>query len=314
MKDFSIVIPHRGSALGLWATVTSCEEELRRTSFDYDYVLVCNGNQKLESDAENVSVQLDKAGKLRECIRSVQPLSPPDARQLGSHSSDSRLLFFFDNHCLVTKDYFVRAVRDFEEVDVDLLHSTTQFYSDDVKNYEYRLRLEHNFWASSNPVAKDAVSPYRVAAGGHGGFAVRNSSWKQVGGYGPKGLFEGYGGEELYTDLKLWLLGKSVWIDPLLIHYHFAGERGYKRHYTDEYFTNMLICANVIGGCRWMYKVFESFITPGRFIKHKSEKLMIDLLMDAELRSADHAKELASQTTKTLDELLVWFSVNDIPF
>lgn len=316
MSDFTIIIPHRGSVLGLWATITSCEEDLLDTRFTYNYVIVVNGEKEnSNSDLKTLRVHLATSGKLKDWVHIVDNLPPPAARELGVAHADGKYLFFFDNHCLVSKGYFNRAMFDFDKYGMDVLHSTTQYYGGGPKCYHYTLCLERNFWAEScdQPHANNILKPYPMAVGGHGGFAVKSDSWREVGGYGPPGLFKGYGGEEVYFDMKMWMLGKSVWIDPLVLHYHYAGERGYKRHYTDEFYVNLMVCANVIGGRKWMNKVFESFSTKGRFIKYLSGKTMFELLMEADERSTPHSKELDKLRHKDLDTLLMWMQANDIP-
>jgi glycosyltransferase involved in cell wall biosynthesis len=299
--------------MGLWATITSCEDDLLRAGFDYNYVIVCNGDEKLEPDTQNTIHNLKEAGKVLKLIHSPDPVAPPLARQMGADAADGKYIFFFDNHCIISRDYFKRAMMDFEKYDIDLLHSTTRYFARSVTHYEYKLKLACNFWAEATVLPQVPMKPYRCGVGGHGGFAVKSESWRSVGGYGPSDLFKGYGGEEVYLDLKMWMLGKSVWIDPLVIHYHYAGDRGYKRHYSDEFYINMMVCANVIGGREWLYTVYESFSQKGKFVRYKSDKSMYDLLMVAEAHSAPHAAEMASVRQKSLDELLQWFIDNDIP-
>jgi hypothetical protein len=181
-----------------------------------------------------------------------------------------------------------------------MLHSSTRFFAGEKPVYHYQLRLERNFWAEGASEQTDDENPYRILAGGHGGFVVRRDIWNKVGGYWDG--FVGYGGEEMYFDLKMALLGYENWIDPKMIHYHFAGHRGYNRHYTDDFFINMMACANIIGGSEWMMKVYQSFVA--KYPKMKTGKTMFDLLMVAEERSKDHAEWLASIRLLTLDELL----------
>lgn len=311
----SIIIPHRGNDLGLWATVTSCQNELLNSGIEAEYIFITNGDKELNQDSLTVIEQLKLHGNLRHHEHFVEGLNPPEARQIGSTYATGEFLFFFDNHCLVTKDYFKRALLDFNTYDIDLLHSTTQYYIGDMKCYHYNLKLNYNFWGRAASLPRQAMKPYQIAAGGHGGFAVRRSAWEEVGGYGPKELFDGYGGEEVYVDLKFWLYGKKVWLDPLILHYHFAGARGYKRHYYDDYYTNMLASANLIGGEKWLNTVFESFCDGSkhtRFSTGSDLTDMFDLYAKALDRTEKYRKELFSKYSKTLDELLVWFRENDI--
>jgi hypothetical protein len=300
----TIIVPHRGNPLGVWATCHSCEEDLEGTGIDYNFVVVTNG-EELNAEETQCLWYLEKSGKLLKHIHSDEPLSPPVARQRGAEVADGDLLLFFDNHCLVGKRYFERVVADFERFGCDMLHSSTRFYAGDFTHYQYRLLLDYNFWGDS-AFEPDDYKPYRIAAGGHGGFVVRRDVWNEVGGYGPEDLLKGYGGEELLFDLKMWRLGHNNYIDPKLIHWHYTGNRGYSRHYTDEYYVNMMVTAHVIGGEKWLYRLYDSFTNRGH-IRIRPKKLMYELLEEAYHRSAQYAKELDSKALYSLDELLVKF-------
>lgn len=302
--DVSIIIAHRGEGLGLWSTIHSCIIELNKQDISFDFHIVSNG-QKSDKDFERIIEFLDRAKLLGSHQHFDEPLTPPKARSIAAAKAIGRILCFFDNHILVDKDYFRRAVADFAHFDVDLLHSTTLFYTGEEIHYHYKLKLAYNFWAESSLFADHSLKPYRIAMAGHGGFFVKNSVWKEVGGYGPDGLFEGYGGEESYFDLKMALLDKTNWIDPKVRHYHYAGRRGYARHYTDDYYRNMLTCAYVIGGEHWMERVFESFTKT--HIKQLTDRTWFDLMVEAYERGKDHAAELARKRKRTLDEQLQLF-------
>ncbi len=308
-KDFNIVLAHRGPWLGLWATIMSCEIALKGKDFDYTYTIVVNGEKKLPRDFYLNMAKLKHGGNLEQLIVHPAPLSPPTARQMGTWFGDGDFIFFFDNHCLVDQGYFTRALEQMKEKNMDLLHSSYQFSPNAELHYEYELTLDKNFWATyGHPKPKDKNNPYRVGVGGHGGYAVRRSTWQQLGGYWTG--FTGYGGEETYLDLKYWQHGKEVWQDPKLIHYHFPGDRDYPRHATDDYYRNMLMCAYLIGGEKWLYTVYETF---ARSSKANSGKSMFALLMEAQNCADKHAKELASTRIRDLDETLAYFKDNDIP-
>lgn len=321
MLDFSIVIPHRGNALGLWATIHSCEEELTnyksngvaedfggKSKYTYEYVVISNGCT-LDIDALGTLYYLKQAGKLVH-KHFEEPMTPPAARQLGASLASGKKLIFFDNHCLVGKQYFDRVMYDMDKEGMDMLHSTTSYYSDQAHHYHYNLLLDYNFWGNSVQVPPH-WKYYQCAAGGHGGFAVTKEAWGAVGGYGPDSLFCGYGGEELIFDLKMWRCGRKNWLDPRLLHHHYAGVRGYSRHYTDDYYTNLLVCANVIGGEKWLYHLFNSFVTK-RHPRLRPQKEWYDLLEAAYFKSIDYANEVNSMSVYTLDELLEQFKQNSV--
>lgn len=316
MKDFSIIIAHRGPALGLWATVQSCEENLVRSKFNYEYCICVNGQQDakkhprhhpIDRDTERVLSFIDKSGKLGHADILQGSLSPPSARQMATEHAKGKYLFFFDNHCLLGRNYFDRAILDFLKYDMDMVHSATIFHAGDRDAYEYNLTLESNFWAKSAARAKLDWKPYPIAAGGHGGFAVKTDVWREVGGYW-KG-FNGYGGEELYFDLKMAMLGKTNYLDPKLIHYHYPGRREYARHFSDDYYRNMMMCANIIGGETWMYRVALSFMTEYPYAQTNPYYLM----REAYEKSKEHAAWFRSVRHRTLEEQIKLFKSQDIP-
>jgi glycosyltransferase involved in cell wall biosynthesis len=307
--DFTIVIAHRGHALGLWATIHSCEIELADSGYKYNYILVPNGEEKWHIDEIRVWHFLEKSGKLRDLIKSHAPLAPPSARNIGAAMANGKYIFFLDNHCLVAKNYFKRAIESMEKYNIDLLHSMTRFYTGEMDHWHYELSLESNFWGNCiNTKPMNGDEPYRCAVAGHGGYAVTRKAWKEVGGYWDG--FAGYGGEECYLDLKMWQMGKSVWLDPKMIHYHFAGERSYNRHYSDDYYMNMMMCANLIGGQKWLDTVTKGL---HKYPRTRSDKTLFDLADESCQRSIRHAVQLQQVRHKELDELLVWFKTENIP-
>lgn len=301
--------------MGLWATIHSCEIELQDSKFDYEYVIVVNGERGAKKvdklspvgmDLDRVLHFLSKTGRLGHVTIKQSNLSPPTARQIGSEKATGKILFFFDNHCLVDKDYFRRTLHNFDRYGMHMMHSTTRFYTGDITCYEYKLKLEKNFWAEAASHPQDDVRPYRIAAGGHGGFAVLADTWREVGGYW--GGFVGYGGEEMYFDLKMALLGKTNWIDPLVVHYHYAGQRQYPRHYTTDFYRNMMMAANIIGGEDWLFKVYDSFSK--NYPRTKTSHY--DLMVEASDKSHSRSVWLADKRLFTLDEALEKFRVESI--
>jgi hypothetical protein len=315
MIDFTICIAHRGDPLGLFCTISSCEADLADSKYSWNYVIVCNGSPKLTPVEKNMIHFLTKGKKLKRAIVKIGNLSPPNARQLAASHADGEILFFLDNHCVVGKNYFARAMADFKHYGaaMDMLHSVTVFHPGEYLHYHYHLTLQKNFWATSCALPDNTHKPYRIAVAGHGGFAIRRSVWDEVGGYWDG--FVGYGGEEVYLDMKLALLGKKNWIDPLLVHYHYAGARAYPRHYTDDYFRNMMMCANIIGGYDWMMRVYNNFRSSTRVRPRCSpDETMFDLLLEAYDRSKAHADHMASIRLRTLDEQLTLFREESVAY
>lgn len=310
MASLSIVIPHRGNLFGLWATIHACEAELERTEHTYEYVIVSNGDP-IDDDLNTVLGELNRTGRLQH-VHFDEALTPPVARQRGAEAAKHDLLCFFDNHCIPGRQYFDRAALDMEKLGPDaILHSTTVFHSGQGKHYEYALRLNYNFWGQSKQMPYRAFKPYKIGAGGHGGFVATKSLWMDIGGYGPDSLFHGYGGEELSFDLRAWRWGKQVFIDPLLLHFHYPGSRGYVRHYSDDYYTNMMVSAFVVGGEPWLWKTANSFIT-GNHMRCNPQAEMYDLVKVAWERGHEYSREVDRRSIISFDDLRVWFRTNEV--
>lgn len=310
-RDFTIVIAHRGPVLGLWATIESCEAQLADSDFRYDYAVVHNGEAKEDQELQTVHHHLAKSGKLLDWVFNPNPMSPPDARQLATESADGKYCFFLDNHVLLAPNYFASAVKTFETTGADTVHSVTRFFCGELSHLEYKLKLETNFWGESRMVDKvQETEPYRIAVGGHGGFAVRRETWERLGGYGPPTLFQNYSGEECYWDLKLAMHGGTNWLDPKMIHHHWSGKRPYERHFSDDYYKNLMICAYVIGGQYWIDKVFTTF-------EHSAKTgptPIYTLYEDAIHHSRPHKDLLERTRVRTLEQQLDYFREHNIPF
>lgn len=294
--DFDIVIAHRGNPLGLWMTVHSIVADLEGSPYKYGFSIVDNGDEQNE-DLLRMVKWLGAAGLMTDYIHHKEPLAPPTARQFGTERCKGKYIFFFDNHCVPMKGYFKRALHTMRSGTIAVLHSTTVYNMGEPPQYEYDLTLEQNFWATEHRMKKQNMDAYPVLIGGHGGFVVRRDVWEAVHGYGRIGLFRGWGGEESYFDLKCWLLGHQVYLDPQLIHYHHGSrQRSYDRHYSADYWRNLLMVAYIIGGEPWSEKVYMNC--------KAALPNMKELYLSASLQGEEERLSLEASRVTTLDELL----------
>jgi hypothetical protein len=338
VKDLSIVIPAYGKdeAIGLWSTVEACIFDLEDSGLTYDFRVCSNGVDTPNDNEKKIENNLRNAGLVGEWLHVREPQCPARARQMLSRNCDSKYMFLLDNHCIPCHGYFKRGVDTMEKYNVDLLHSVTKMFTGYRIDYEYKLTLEKNFWADEGYETPLKDEPYKVAAAGHGGIIHRTSTYKEIGGYWDG--FNGYAGEEMYYDLKCWLLDKNVYIDPEFVHAHYAPvNRKYQRRSSEGYYLNMLMAANIIGGEQWLQKVFnkvkyqdiypsqyEVIIDPDAIIniddfieeyeKHTGRigKLDESYLNQAKMLSEKHAAWMSANQKITLDELLEYFKKNGI--
>lgn len=309
MADCDIVIAHRGPELGLWATVASCEMAAANSSLKMKYHIVLNGQDDVDEPLRMMVERLDNQDKLGSLIHSVEPLAPPTARNRGAASGTAPLIFFFDNHCLVEQNYFSQATHTMHrQPEIDSLHSVTKYWSGEPARYHYRFTLERNFWGYQVDERHFLDAPYRIAGGGHGGFLIRRSVWDEIGGYWDG--FSGYGGEECYLELKLAMLDKSNFLDPNLVHWHHPGFRDYERDKSDDFLKNMLMCANIIGGDRWLERVANGLkiIEHHRALRNEPARDVEAFMLQARAKSHEHRKWFESVRKRTLNEQLVRFT------
>lgn len=307
--DLSIIVAHRGNPMGLWMTIQACEMDLRKTELTREYLVVGNG-QKEAVETKLHMAELKKSGLLTFYLHVEEALAPPHARQIASEQATGDILCFFDNHAIPQENYFLRAIKDFEKYgeEMDMIHSAYRYDIYQETKYHYHLQLDKNFWSREATFPQHEFKPYRMAMGGHGGFFIRRKVWEEVEGYWTG--FRGYAGEEPYFDLKMALLDKKIWMDPKVVHIHYVGERGYARHFSEDYYRNLMCAANIIGGEKWLYKAFdvmERSVYVGR-------KPIFDVMMDAVELSNPHKKWLDGIRKRTLDEQLKKFKLEGVAF
>lgn len=306
-----IVIPHRGPELGLWATISACEMAMQRkkmAGIDYKYYIVSNGVEieGEERDALNMSLEnLEKAGRFGGVYDSEIALAPPVARNIGAGLGEGENIFFLDNHCIVDRHFFGDGLSALRDKGLGVIHGATKYWAGGDTYYHYRFTLEKNFWGYQLSEPHDPSLTYPIAAGGHGAFGISRQLWGKVGGYWAG--FQGYGGEEMYFELKLAMMDYPNYENPLMTHWHHGGKRPYQRDLSEDFKLNMVMSANIVGGQRWMERVANSFCLEAN---RKSEnKFDVNKLMETALiKSHEHAKWFRGVQKRSLNEQLTKFS------
>ena len=315
-KDISICIAHRGPVLGLWSTINSLEFELQEAKLDFEFSIVSNGEKPTPDLKQTLGELKRTTDYLSYHEHSDEPLTPQEARTRAFKNSTGKYVFFADNHILVCPGFFKRLMHDWEAVpDADMLHSATQYYPKDLVLYGYKLQLKKDFWGSAESVPYYPHKPFPIAAGGHGGVSVKRDSFEKYGGYHLSSAFEGYAGEELTSDLSIWLQGGKVYMSPLSIHRHWAAAtRGYSRHHSSDFYKNLFSCAYILADTTaddYVYPMAEHF---KKCAKPYQSKSMFDLRMEAKERSKPFTEWLRGRRQRTLEEQLHWFLTNEVSY
>jgi hypothetical protein len=313
----SIIIAHRGNPLGLWSTIHNLDFELKRADFDYELCIVSNGEPEIHPDTKKMLEFCRRAKKIGFFEHVSDPMTPQMARELAIKNSRGKWFFCADNHIVVCPDFFNQLRLDVEKFDPDILHSTTQYYLADNYCYHYKLKFKNDFWGTAESVLPNPYRAYKCGAAGHGAFLAKRSSWDECGGYHLSSAFKGYAGEEVTTDIGMWMQDRVVMLSPLMIHRHWASSaRGYSRHMSDDYLRNLFSCAYIMTG-----ETAENYIYPMLEFLSKcvrpSRKDMVpiyDLMVEAEERSRPFAEWLKQRRKRTFEEQLAYFRANSIPY
>jgi len=279
--------------------------QMKEIGASYEYRIVSHGCDDSTYLAPYIE-RLGEGGRSVHWQHFTEPLGAQTARQRASAGAKGDILYFTEDHVLTGRDYFKRAVANFNS-GVDALHSSLKLSMGDSKRYHYKLDgLQNNFIGSGESRSPlDPFKTHRIAVGNHGSWFCRRSVFESVGGYGPDDLLAGYAGDEHYFDLKLALLDKTNSVDPIMVHYHYTknvgGEpKGYPEHFGDDYYRNLMTCAFVIGGPKWVDGVFENF----KKEQPNGQQRMTKLYEEAYARGTEHAAYLASIRKRTLEQQL----------
>lgn len=118
-----------------------------------------------------------------------------------------------------------------------------------------------SFWNKTLQSEPKSLEPYKICQCGHSAFMLDRDWYLQSGGYTL--LQQGYGGEEPWLNLKVWMLGRESWMIPLAWHAHYMDDRGNGAAISTVNFAfNFKLAAYVMGGKKYLDLVGRSFADP----------------------------------------------------
>ena len=177
--------------------------------------------------------------------------SPYFPRNEGAKNASAPWLLFLDSHVLLCEG-FLRHILELIESnalsETTLTHFPVSFGGNTLFGH-YELRLAGDFWGGWTRLRQaEVVMPYRIAATGIWAFLVNRDFYlNTLEGFNPN--FVGYGGGEPYLDLKTWMLGGEVWLDPRVHGMHYSGPRGYAPQWADRV-RNFALAISVVAPAR----------------------------------------------------------------
>jgi glycosyltransferase involved in cell wall biosynthesis len=250
----SIVIPVRGKANELWFTL----QGLLHAGFqDRVEILVVDNDpsQEVQEVCDYFArpiLRYIKAGE-------IKGVNYP--RSVGANVARGKWLMMLDSHVLMQPGSYNTIL---ERIRTDcypprsLVHCGVSFGAPKVWG-SYRLTLETNFWGRWHYLVRpDALQPYPIAATGNWAFITRLEDWDSCGGFNE--AFRGYGGDEIYLQLKYWRAGGQVLLDPLLKGCHWSGPRSYSVA-SKELIVNTSIAGRIVVGSDFASRFQENIVT-----------------------------------------------------
>ena len=250
----SVVIPVRGHANELWFTL----QGLLHAGFsERTEILVVDNDPS--PDVRDVCSYFSRPFLRYIEAGEIKGVNYP--RTIGADAATGEWLMMLDSHVLMAPSSYARITERINNNQYparSLIHCGVSFGSPVIWG-SYRLTLETNFWGDWHyPVRDNAQLPYPIAATGNWAFLTRLQDWKDYGGFNP--AFRGYGGDEIYLQLKYWRSGGQVLLDPLLRGSHWSGPRTYSI-VSKELIVNTAIAGRVVVGSSFADRFHSSLCT-----------------------------------------------------
>ena len=342
----SVVVTARNEYPVILGTILSFYNELEHFDYPFEIIVVDNMSDDLGPQVlKDRFRRWIRLGILKVINYDKRPANVL-VRNVGARAATGKVVILCDAHLSIKTGTLDLMIKNWQ-THGGLWHSATIIWGDtsDIRCYGYKLKLEEKFWGNLSKhlpdQAKDEkgqLQPYTVPMASHCLVLAGRKEYLDFGGYSEN--FRCYGGGEPYLDLKWWLFGSKVWVEPRGLVRHAFGTRaiwkksGTKRklnravmsrdgqlktqleigdeylHYARGYawnneqlHFNFMLSAYTIGGYEWLQKIYRVYWNARKGNpRYLSEikRLRGEVLRDG----ATERAEIAQRQKLTLDQLL----------
>lgn len=234
------------------------------------------------------------------------------ARNKGVEAARGDYIFISDAHMAYNVGFFKSMLKTCEESG-GLVHATINWmgaYPPTQVGYQYTIKLGEEIKGTwSNYLVGDGKDWFYIPAQGHCSVMVRKDQFLDFGGY-PL-YHRTYGGGEFYLDMKWWMFGSTVAVDPKAMGYHLACGRGYTYSH-DDYIHNVLYIGKALGMDDWTERAYINWL------RHHDKETMTRVMSEAEEEAnRGERKFIEKRRAKTFNEVIVerpWDKLNDTKF
>ena len=308
MKLLSVVIPARNEFPNVSFTIHNILSIWETDGFDYrdlEIIIVdnCSDDDRYPNRGTGgtTSYLMGRGAYFNRIIRVLyDPLAGNhSARNKGARIARGKYVYFSDAHMSLAPGFFKNMLSTCEETG-GLVHGALQFMgayppTDRGAGFGYSVKLGEEIKGTWNNY-KIADTWFYVPAQGHWGLMANREQFLDFGGY-PE-IHRCYGGGEFYTDMKWWLYGSNVVVEPRSIGYHLASGRGYSYNH-DDYVHNVMNIGVALGMDDWVERMYINNLRKGR-------KEVLDKMMEEAYKETDSdRKVIEKRRKKTFNELLI---------
>jgi len=246
---------------------------------DYQIILVSNGEatsdkyeQRKKMDKWLSEVPLSKRGILK-VISLDEPINTYKAFQLAIDTYDCKdILMYCCAHIAVERGTLAKMLDLVRQDDVGLVHSP-MLYMGGMVDKTGRSKL----YGYNDPIGqgwnwtRHSDRPYRWHGGGGALSMIKLSDWSDIKAVDLP-LISGYDKTEMLLDMKMWMFGKSVWIHPDCLYYHWAKSRGYSWT-MGQFYYNAFLTYYSLGGEEFLREMNskEAYPQPDSFLEKVME-------------------------------------------
>jgi len=322
--DLSIVIPIYNEWPHVFYTVHSAMLDLEDENISYEIIIVDNG-----SDEEEIRKIEPLCSHYPIRLLYYRPQSIDLALREGIRGSRGKAICYLNGHSLLSKGFFSKTFGILEEGDAEGVHVPVSYGwswpldSSHTKTYRYYLEpyCGDEKFGVGYVFTKAFDHPYLVASQANHGFSFLKEAWFKIGEVN-EGLLYGGGGDETYIDLKMWMFGFRLALEPSVTALHFNSPRRYPPTPNYHAHRNAFITYYTLGGEEYARRLLKTHVrrslkNPGyaseQFGSSTDDPGDIEACFDdaAELAELER-RFIESNAEIKFDELWDWFDNNDV--
>ena len=230
------------------------------------------------------------------------------ARNKGAAIARGKYLFFSDAHMSYRPGTFKYGLKAVDESG-GIVHCGIAWMGGYPPHptsvgMQYTIKLGEEWKGTWNTYHPWSDKWFYIPSQGHCSLFVKRTQFLDFDGY-PR-YHRTYGGGEFYTNMKWWMYGSSVVVEPRAVGYHLASSRGYA--YThDDYIHNVYNCAYALGCDDWLERTHLNYLRRGR------EDVLERMLAEAKVEMRETRKIVEARRITTFNDLLVdrpWDKLN----